>query len=355
MKEIAIYGIGAFGKLFYEALDKKIDFFIDDFSDLKEYDGKPILKTKDIKKSTKIYISILQSSKHIEENLIKEEFNNVLSFSNSILQMPEILKMVSKKNYLWLVDERERMLDNKKLNEMKSLLKDQKSIKLLEEIIKLRQTLSVENYIVPYDKEYFPKDIPFFNNLDSINFIDCGSYTGDTIRDLTHLNKNINYVVAFEPDPKNLEKLNQELDNLKKNNKDTKFIISPSGVFSSTKLLSFSCGEISSSSHIVDNAENLISVVSLDATIKNMEPNYIKMDIEGAEKEAILGAKETIKKYKPNLAICLYHKPEDLWELPLLINQIEPNYDMYLRVHEDMCLSTVLYCIPKNEDKICIS
>ena len=71
------------------------------------------------------------------------------------------------------------------------------------------------------------------------------------------------------------------------------------------------------------------------------------MDIEGSEKEAILGAQKTIKKYKPNLAICLYHKPEDLWELPLLINKIEPNYKMYLRVHEDLCLSTVLYCIYK--------
>lgn len=350
MKEIAIYGIGTFGKLFYEALDKKVNFFIDDFSDIKEYDGKPVLKIGDIKRNTKIYISVLQSSKQIEETLINKEFTNVFSFSDSIFQMPEILRIISKKNYLWLINEKEKMLNTKKLDKVKSLLKDQKSINLLEKIIKLRQTWSVEDYIIPYDKEYFPKDIPFFNNLDSINFIDCGSYIGDTIKDLTYLNKNINYVVAFEPDSKNLEKLNQELDDLKKKNKDTKFIIFPCGVYSSIKLLSFSCGGISSSSHIADNAENLVSVVSLDATIKNMEPNYIKMDIEGAEKEAILGAKETIRKYKPNLAVCLYHKPEDLWELPLLINQIEPDYDMYLRIHEDMCLSTVLYCIPKYED-----
>lgn len=102
------------------------------------------------------------------------------------------------------------------------------------------------------------------------------------------------------------------------------------------------------SSAIIDNSSSLeVSVVSLDTVILNSSPNYIKMDIEGSEKEAIIGAKNTIQKYKPNLAICLYHKPEDLWEIPLLINQIEPSYDMYIRVHEDMCLSTVLYCISK--------
>ncbi|HPE80842.1 MAG TPA: hypothetical protein PKZ35_12640 [Gammaproteobacteria bacterium] len=50
---------------------------------------------------------------------------------------------------------------------------------------------------------------------------------------------------------------------------------------------------------------------------------------------------------QPLLAICVYHKPEDLWELPLLISEINPNYDMHLRVHSHMGLSTVLYCVPR--------
>jgi len=59
------------------------------------------------------------------------------------------------------------------------------------------------------------------------------------------------------------------------------------------------------------------------------------------KKEALLGA----KKYKPNWVIYLYHKPEALWRLPLLIHEINPDYDMFVRVHEDMFLSTVLYCV----------
>jgi hypothetical protein len=72
------------------------------------------------------------------------------------------------------------------------------------------------------------------------------------------------------------------------------------------------------------------------------------MDIEGAEIEALCGAKECIRAYAPILTICVYHRPSDLWEIPLLIEEILPDgYDMYLRVHEHMGLSSVLYCLPK--------
>ena len=78
-----------------------------------------------------------------------------------------------------------------------------------------------------------------------------------------------------------------------------------------------------------------------------MKPDYIKMDIEGAEKEALQGARETIKDFTPNLAISIYHKPEDLWEIPILINEINPNYDFFIRCHNHLCLETVLYCSKK--------
>jgi len=65
------------------------------------------------------------------------------------------------------------------------------------------------------------------------------------------------------------------------------------------------------------------------------------------ELEAIKGAKEIISEQSPILAICLYHKPSHLWEIPLLINEINPNYDMYIRVYGHLGLETVLYCVPK--------
>ena len=59
--------------------------------------------------------------------------------------------------------------------------------------------------------------------------------------------------------------------------------------------------------------------------------NYIKYDVEGAEKEALLGSLETIKAHRPALLVSAYHRSEDIFELPLLLNTLEPSYKLYLR------------------------
>lgn len=347
MNTIAIYGIGAFGKIFYEALGKNIDFFIDDFTHDTLYDTKQIKRISEIEKNTKIYISVLQYSKKIEHELLSNGFTNVINFTDSIKSIPNILCRISKTNYLWLVEDKNDMVDDTKLAQTMSLLKDDKSKNILQNIINLRKTLDVKYYINPEGIEYFPDDIPILDNLKMINFIDCGAYTGDTIKELMKQPKLINYTISFEPDTKNVEKLNEELALQKEIYPNTNFLVYPTGVYSSNDILKFANNGIDSSASFTEVSNIQVPVVALDNVILNSSPNFIKMDIEGAEKEAILGAAKTIKKYKPNLAICLYHKPKDLWELPLLIHTIAPFYEMFLRVHEDLCLSTVLYCIEK--------
>ena len=87
----------------------------------------------------------------------------------------------------------------------------------------------------------------------------------------------------------------------------------------------------------------------MDDLIGSSFINYIKMDIEGAEISAIAGLKNTIIKQNPHLAISVYHKPTDLWEIPFKINQIAPDtYSFFLRVYGHQTFDTVLYCIPRN-------
>lgn len=351
MNKIAIYGTGAFGKIFYESLEKKVDFFIDDF--MKEnYDNKEIKKISQVHTNTKIYISVMQSSKKIESHLMKLGFTNIINFTNAIKTIPNILQNIAKNNYLWLTQESQKMIDDKKLHKVKSLLKDSTSKKLLEQMINLRKTLDIKYYIDPYDTEYFPSDVPILENLKYINFIDCGAYIGDTIEELFKQTQNINCTISFEPDTTNLQKLQEKLSLLTGIKNNTNCIVYPAGIYSQNTILSFANNGINSSAALSNKSAIKIPVVTLDTVLLNSAPNYIKMDIEGAEKEALLGAQKTIQKYKPNLAICLYHKPEDLWELPLLIHKIEPSYDMYIRVHEDLCLSTVLYCISKEAKNV---
>jgi hypothetical protein len=91
-----------------------------------------------------------------------------------------------------------------------------------------------------------------------------------------------------------------------------------------------------------------IATISIDEEFSNEEISYIKMDVEGAEIEALRGAEETLNRCKPKLAISAYHKREDIYELPLIIHQIYPKYRLYLRHLSLDPFDTVLFGVPQN-------
>jgi hypothetical protein len=70
------------------------------------------------------------------------------------------------------------------------------------------------------------------------------------------------------------------------------------------------------------------------------------MDIEGAEIDALNGASEAIKRFRPILAICVYHKPDHLWKVPLLISTYSDDYSLFLRPHDEEGWELVLYAVP---------
>jgi hypothetical protein len=84
----------------------------------------------------------------------------------------------------------------------------------------------------------------------------------------------------------------------------------------------------------------------LDELLDGLQPTYLKMDIEGAEGEALSGMYKTIQIEAPALAICLYHRQEHLWQIPLLIRSFSDQYKFYLRRYADECWELVCYAIP---------
>ena len=98
---------------------------------------------------------------------------------------------------------------------------------------------------------------------------------------------------------------------------------------------------------ITEQGNLKIDVVALDTIFRNTQVDFIKMDIEGAEEAALLGAKEVIKRDMPLLEICVYHRWGDFWNLPLLIKQLHPEYAIYFRCYEDSFLDTVCCAVPK--------
>lgn len=71
----------------------------------------------------------------------------------------------------------------------------------------------------------------------------------------------------------------------------------------------------------------------------------IKMDIEGSELRALEGAKQLIQKYKPRLAICIYHRPEDVTDILQYIRTLVPEYKLYIRHHAINQCETVVYAV----------
>ena len=101
-------------------------------------------------------------------------------------------------------------------------------------------------------------------------------------------------------------------------------------------------------SHIYSNGKGTqsVEVDTIDNLVKE-KVDFIKLDIEGAVQDAIEGARETIKNYKPILAICVYHKAEDWYKIPEKVLEIQSNYDVYLRHYMEGIFETVMYFIPK--------
>lgn len=180
-------------------------------------------------------------------------------------------------------------------------------------------------------------------------FVDGGCFDGGTaLAFINNAQGRYKHIYSFEPD---IAVLNKAENNLK--NHESVDLIAKGLWSESTELKFLSDGGKNGSSRIGDGGAIFVPVVSLDSFFSDKTddvlPTFIKLDIEGAEKEALIGAESVIRKRHPKLAICAYHKPEDIYELPRLIYQLNPNYRFSLRQYEDGLIDTVLYAV--QEDK----
>lgn len=175
-------------------------------------------------------------------------------------------------------------------------------------------------------------------------FVDGGSCDGmSSVRFAQQCNGHYKKIYCFEPDQKNIEKLqrNFQLRNIKN------YEIIDKGLWNEPQELLFAARGAANSYIAQADEENAvkIEVTSLDEALCGQRVSFIKMDIEGAEYKALLGAKRTIAENKPKLAICVYHKPEDIWELPGLVLDIRPDYKLYFRHYSSGSTETVMYAL----------
>jgi FkbM family methyltransferase len=194
-------------------------------------------------------------------------------------------------------------------------------------------------------EQYFPMDL--FTGLGVEKFIDCGAYDGDTIaaRLVQHGN-DFSRIFALEPDLKNLDKLEKYISGLS-HTIQSKIEVLPFAVGASNGKVKFSANGNAASS-IGQDGTSEVDCIALDSILSESAPTFIKMDIEGAELDALFGARDLIKKYNPVLAICAYHQQDHLWQVPLKIASISDQYNFFMRPHGEECYDCVCYAIPNN-------
>ncbi|MBF0385201.1 MAG: FkbM family methyltransferase [Candidatus Omnitrophica bacterium] len=228
-----------------------------------------------------------------------------------------------------------------RLCEVYKLLFDTKSIKVFDSIINriLNSGFDInvmEN--VCEDNQYFPSDIIKLNRNES--FVDIGAFDGDSVKDIVKRTRGqFDNIFSFELDLDNFKLLQENVNLMPERDRIKIFNL---GIWDCKCDIAYSTGNSDST---IGEGEARGHVAPLDQVLKNKKVTYIKMDVEGSELQALQGSREIIKTQKPKLAICIYHDFKHLWEIPLYLKELVPEYKIYLRHHTKLEYETVCYAI----------
>ena len=177
-------------------------------------------------------------------------------------------------------------------------------------------------------------------------FVDCGAYTGDTAEQVIRRNPAFSRIVAIEADPQNFDRLTKWIGTL---DAPVASRISALNVAVGAKRgkLRFQAGG-GDGARLAADGNVVVECIPIDELAPEAAPTFIKMDIEGAELDALEGARRSIQTHRPILSICVYHKQDDLWRIPLFIHTLVEDYRLFLRPHEVDGKELVCYAVPAN-------
>ena len=222
-----------------------------------------------------------------------------------------------------------------KLKQVYDMLSDDVSKKRLLDIASFRLGINLDYAGVKDDQDQYFNDLTLIKP--SVNYIDGGAYDGKTL--LALLEKvQVNTAYLFEPDAQNYSSLTKNLVGINAT-------CIPMALSDTYRILSFNANNGEGSAISTDGSVH-IAAGSLDEIIGEQPIDFVKLDVEGAEADALAGSINIIKQNRPVLAISLYHRAEDLWDLPLLVSKLCNNYKFYIRQHYYNSFDCVLYAVP---------
>jgi FkbM family methyltransferase len=195
--------------------------------------------------------------------------------------------------------------------------------------------------------QYFPPDLFIWRDDEWI--VDGGAYDGDSIRSLASVRGDeFGHVLALEPDPANFVKLKETVALLPTSMR-AKIDCRQLALASEPGTLHLDAMGNASSSTTASAGTGTIAVAAepLDTMLAGAVPTYLKLDIEGAEPDALAGARKTIVAHGPVLAICVYHRQDHLWSIPLMLHAMRDDYAFFLRPHNEEGWDLICYAVPR--------
>ena len=195
--------------------------------------------------------------------------------------------------------------------------------------------------------QYFPDDLYAWRADEWI--VDGGAYDGDTLRVLLQRQVPFEHLFACEPDPVNFAKLEAMVAALP-NGVRARISVHEVALASASGMLHLDARADASSTTQSWAGSDTVTVDAkpLDRLLAGAVPTLVKLDIEGAEPEALRGARETIVTHAPVLAICVYHVQDHLWSIPLMLKSWRDDYAFYLRPHNEEGWDLVCYAVPQS-------
>lgn len=221
-------------------------------------------------------------------------------------------------------------------------LADDRSRQVLDAVLGFRQTLDprILQQVLSEDDLYAPKGLFEFTSNEA--YVDGGSYDGDTIRAfIDRVHGRFDDIYAFEPDPATFEKLSSNFRH------EPRVHPIHAGLHSHVGQLRFR-DDASRGAIFANDGGIEMPVTTIDDVLGARRLTYVKMNIEGAEIDALHGGRNAICKWLPRLAISVYHRASDLWRIPEVISEISSDYQLYLRQHDGGIIETVLYASPRS-------
>lgn len=322
-KPVVMYGMGNGADKILSVCEKYgieiCDFFASDgFVRGHSFHGKTVLSYSEIKEKYKDFIVLVSFATALPDVL-----ERIYSIADEVeLYVPDVPVFGETLFTRKFVEK-----NAEKIRRCAELFADEESVRVYESVINAKLTGKISHLRASETtKEAVYREILHPQNYRT--YADLGAYNGDTVRELLEFAPDLELAVALEPDGRNFRKLSDYAQNERRLTLELHNI----GAWSHADTLFFDgSGNRNANISSAGKKTKDVRVDALDNILQGRSVDYIKYDVEGSERQALEGSKETISRHSPDLLVSMYHRSEDIFELPLILHELNPSYRLYLR------------------------